>query len=175
MKSRRLKTIAPVGLTAVALLLAPYAHGQTQAEQTPDEIAARLQMLKQQVEQQTRQLDALKRSVAEQEASLNDVRRAVAKEVLATQRGGQAASGAAPAPAAQQAQAQAPGGDAPAQAQAQGDAPAQGQAPTTPVANDVSASAATSTRPNTALKSGINCSRFASSRRTGSVTAALRG
>ncbi|HRH88956.1 MAG TPA: hypothetical protein PLO41_19075, partial [Rubrivivax sp.] len=104
MKSRRLKTIAPVGLSAVALLLAPYAHGQTQAEQTPDEIAARLQMLKQQVEQQTRQLDALKRSVAEQEASLNDVRRAVAKEVLATQRGGQAASGAAPAPAAQQAQ-----------------------------------------------------------------------
>lgn len=133
MKSRRLKTIAPVGLSAVALLLAPYAHGQTQAEQTPDEIAARLQMLKQQVEQQTRQLDALKRSVAEQEASLNDVRRAVAKEVLATQRGGQAASGAAPAPAPAAQQAQAPGGDAPAQAQAQGDAPAQGQAPTTPV------------------------------------------
>lgn len=119
MIKRRLKTIAPVGLSAVALLLAPYAQAQTQGAQTPEEVAARLQMLKQQVEEQTRQLDALKRSVAEQEASLNDVRRAVAKEVLATQRGGQGTA-ATPEAAAQQ--------PAPQQAQAPSETPAQGQA-----------------------------------------------
>lgn len=75
MKLRRLKSMAPVGLSAVALLLAPYAAAQDQSAQAPDEIAARLQLLKQQVDEQTRRLDALKRSVAAQEASLNDMRR----------------------------------------------------------------------------------------------------
>lgn len=120
MKLRRLKSMAPVGLSAVALLLAPYAAAQDQTAQAPDEIAARLQLLKQQVDEQTRRLDALKRSVAAQEASLNDMRRAVASEMLATQRGGQAAGGA-PAPA--------PASDAPAQAAA--DPAAQGQTPAT--------------------------------------------
>ncbi len=128
MNKRRLKSIAPVGLSAVALMLAPYAHAQTQSAQTPDEVATRLQMLKQQVEEQTRRLDVLKRSVAEQEASLDDVRRAVAKEVLATQRGGQGTA-ATPDAAAQQAPQQAQAAsDAPAQAQAQGPTPV-GQAP----------------------------------------------
>jgi hypothetical protein len=77
------------------LILTPAAYAQGQTSQTPEEIAARLQMLKQQVDAQTRQLEALKRAVAEQEASLNDVRRAVSQEVLATQRGGQAADPAA--------------------------------------------------------------------------------
>ncbi len=95
MKIRRLRTMAPVGLSAAALLLTPYAVAQDQSAQSPDEIASRLQMLKQQVDEQTRRLDALKRSVAEQEASLNDMRRAVTSEMLATQRGGQAAGGAA--------------------------------------------------------------------------------
>jgi hypothetical protein len=113
--------IVPVGLSAVALMLTSNTHAQSQAmqtAQTSDDSAARLQMLKQQVEQQTRQLEALKRSVAEQEASLNEVRRAVAKEVLEVQRGGQ--GGAATADAAQQPQS--------AQAQAQGPTPV-GQAP----------------------------------------------
>lgn len=117
MKLRRLKSMAPVGLSAVALLLAPYAAAQDQSAQTPDEIASRLQLLKQQVDEQTRRLDALKRSVAAQEASLNDMRRAVANEMLATQRGGQAA-GDTPQPSA-------------AQAQPAADATAQGQTPAT--------------------------------------------
>jgi hypothetical protein len=125
MKMNRLRMIAPVGLSTLGLIFAPHAHAQTQtqtqAEQTPDEIALRLQMLKQQVEAQTRQLDALKRSVAEQEASLNDVRRAVAKEVLATQRGGQGTA-ATPASAPQQA------AQAPTDASAQAPTPV-GQAP----------------------------------------------
>lgn len=99
MDKRRLKRWAPVGLSALALVLTPPAQVQAQTAQAPDEIAARLQMLRQQVDEQTRQLEALKRSVAEQEASLNDVRRAVAKEVLAAQRGGQgAATSAEPGP-----------------------------------------------------------------------------
>jgi hypothetical protein len=118
MNKMRLTSIAPVGVSTLALILAPCAHAQTQGAQTPEEVAARLQMLKQQVEEQTRQLDALKRSVAEQEASLNDVRRAVAKEVLATQRGGQGTAATSPATPQQAAQ--------PA-------AEAQAQAPTTPV------------------------------------------
>ncbi|HQR72617.1 MAG TPA: acetate kinase [Burkholderiaceae bacterium] len=118
MNHKRLKSIAPAGLAAAALAFAPYAYSQAQDAQTPDEVAARLQALKKQVEEQTRQLDLLKRSVAEQEASLNDVRRAVAKEVLATQRGGQGTP--APAPDAAQQAAQAP-------------ANATAQAPTTPV------------------------------------------
>jgi len=112
-KKTRLSLLAPIGLSAAGLIFGPHAQAQTQAVQTPEEIATRLQTLKQQVEEQTRQLDALKRSVAEQEASLNDVRRAVAAEVLSTQRGGQGAA-ATPAAAPQQA-AQAPT-DAPAQA-----------------------------------------------------------
>lgn len=108
MKKLRLRLLAPVGLSAAGLVFGPYAHAQTQTAQTPDEIATRLQTLRQQVDEQTRQLDALKRSVAEQEASLNDVRRAVAKEVLATQRGGQAGGAAAPESTAQQASQQAP-------------------------------------------------------------------
>lgn len=127
MKIRRLRTMAPVGLSAAALLLTPYAVAQDQSAQSPDEIASRLQMLKQQVDEQTRRLDALKRSVAEQEASLNDMRRAVTSEMLATQRGGQAAGGAA-APA-QGAPAQAAAEPA-AQAAAQEQTPATvGQAP----------------------------------------------
>ncbi len=102
MRIKPWKSIAPVGLSAAALVLAPYAHAQAPGASTPDETATRLQTLKQQVEDQTRRLDALKRAVAEQEASLNDVRRAVTQEVLATQRGGQGA-GAAPAETPQQA------------------------------------------------------------------------
>ena len=113
MKKSRSRLFGPVGLSALGLIFAPYAHAQTQAAQTPDEIATRLQTLKQQVEAQTRQLDALKRSVAEQEASLNDVRRAVAAEALAAQRGGQ---GTAAAPAAAPQQAAQAATDAPAQA-----------------------------------------------------------
>ena len=118
MKLKGLKSMAPMGLSAVAMLLAPYAAAQDQSAQAPDEIAARLQLLKQQVDEQTRRLDALKRSVAAQEASLNDMRRAVASEMLATQRGGQAAGGAA-----------APASDA--QAQAAADPAAQAQTPAT--------------------------------------------
>jgi hypothetical protein len=126
MNSRSLKSIAPVGLSAIALVLAPYAHAQTQTQsaQTADEVATRLQTLKQQVDEQTRRLDMLKRSVAEQEASLNDVRRAVANEVLATQRAGQGTA-ATPDPATQQAPQQTPQ-----QVQAASDAPAQAQGPT---------------------------------------------
>jgi len=107
MKNGGLKSIAPAGLSAVALLLAPYAQAQTQTVQSQEETAARLQMLKQQVEEQTRQLNVLKRSVAEQEATLNDMRRAVAQEVLATQRGGQG-TGTASEPAPQQQASQQP-------------------------------------------------------------------
>ena len=130
MRGKRLKSMAPAGLSAIALLLAPYAAAQDQTAQSPDEVASRLQLLKQQVDEQTRQLNALKRSVAEQEASLNDMRRAVANEMLATQRGGQAAAGAAAQPqAAQTAQAQ-PAADTAAAADAQGQPPATvGQAP----------------------------------------------
>jgi hypothetical protein len=125
----RFRTCLPVGLSSVALLATPFAGAQT--VQTPEESAARIQALKQQVDEQTRQLDVLKRLVAEQEATLNDVRRAVANEVLATQRGGQGTA-ATPEPAPQQA-AQA-AGEAPAPQQpapAAGEAPAQGRA--TPV------------------------------------------
>jgi hypothetical protein len=113
MQKKRLRLLAPIGLSVAGLIVTPFAHAQTQAAQTPDEIATRLQTLKQQVEEQTRQLDALKRSVAEQEASLNDVRRAVAAEVLSTQRGGQ---GTAPTPAAAPQQAAQAATEAPAQA-----------------------------------------------------------
>jgi hypothetical protein len=123
MNMRRLNSFAPIGLSAVALLVAPCAQAQTQTAQSPDEIAARLQVLRQQVDEQTRQLDSLKRSVAEQEASLNDVRRAVAKEVLAAQRGGQ---GTAAAPAEQPPQQ--PAAQAAAEAPAQSPTPV-GQAP----------------------------------------------
>ncbi|MDE2093948.1 MAG: acetate kinase [Burkholderiales bacterium] len=116
-------SFTPIGLAALALLT-PMAQAQTAqaqpesapAAQTPDEAAARLQLLRQQVDAQTRQLEALKRSVAAQEASLNEVRRAVANEVLAGQRGAGTAAGAAEPQAAQaqaQAQAQAPVGQAP--------------------------------------------------------------
>lgn len=105
MNSKPWKTIAPLGLSAAALVLAPYAQAQSPDTQAPDDVAARLQILKQQVQEQTRQLEALKRSVAEQEASLADVRRAVSAEVLASQRGGQGA--AAPAAQAPQQAAQA--------------------------------------------------------------------
>lgn len=132
MRGRGLKSMAPAGLSAVAMLLAPYAAAQDQGTQSPEEVASRLQLLKQQVDEQTRRLDALKRSVAEQESSLNDMRRAVANEMLATQRGGQAGAGAAAQPQAAQpqaAQAQ-PGAEAAASADAQGQTPATvGQAP----------------------------------------------
>lgn len=94
MKTKRLVALGPIGLSAVALIFAPCAQAQAQAAQTPDEVAARIQTLKQQVDDQTRQLEALKRAVAEQEASLNDVRRAVSKEALAAQRGGQGTAAA---------------------------------------------------------------------------------
>ena len=122
-------SFTPIGLAALALLtpmaqaqvapaqVEPTPAAQPQTAQTADEAAARLQLLKQQVDAQTRQLEALKRSVAAQEASLNEVRRAVANEVLAGQRGAGAAAGAAEPQAAQaaqaQAQAQAPVGQAP--------------------------------------------------------------
>ena len=109
MNKKRLWSFGPIGLSALALL-APMA--QAQVAQTPDEAATRLQLLKQQVDAQTRQLEALKRSVAKQEASLNEVRRAVTNEVLAGQRGAGAATGAAE-PQADQAQAQTPVGQAP--------------------------------------------------------------
>lgn len=89
MNNRRLLALGPIGLSVVALTVTPYAHAQGQTTQTPEEVAARLQTLRQQVDDQTRQLERLKRALAEQEASLNDVRRAVAREVLDTQRGGQ--------------------------------------------------------------------------------------
>lgn len=114
-RSRRLRAIAPAGLSAAAMLLAPYAAAQDQTAQASEAVAARLQMLKQQVDEQTRKLDALKRSVSEQEASLNDMRRTVANEMLAVQRGGQAAAGSAGAPAAGTAQ---PAADTSAQGQA---------------------------------------------------------
>ena len=116
MNKRRLKSFGPIGVSAVALLLAPCAHAQGQATQNPDEVAARLQALRQAVDAQTRQLDALKRAVAEQEQSLNDVRRAVTKEELASQRGGQGTA-ATPEQAPQQA------------AQAATEAPAQAPTP----------------------------------------------
>lgn len=126
MRGKRLKSMAPAGLSALALLLAPYAAAQDQSAQSPEEVASRLQLLKQQVDEQTRRLDALKRSVAAQEASLNDMRRAVANEMLATQRGGQAAAGAAAQPQTAQAQPAANAGEPTAAA-----AGAQEQTPTT--------------------------------------------
>lgn len=106
MKNRRSCSFGPLGLSALALFT-PLAHAQV--SQAPDEVAARLQVLKEQLERQTRELNALKRAVAEQESSLNDVRRAVANEVLAGQRGGQAgAAGAGAAGAAPEASAAGP-------------------------------------------------------------------
>ena len=67
MKNRRLMALGPIGVSAVALMVTPCAHAQVQTTQTPDEVAARLETLRQQVDAQTRQLDALKRAVAEQE------------------------------------------------------------------------------------------------------------
>lgn len=107
MHNKRLTTLGPIGLSAAALLT-PFAHAQV--AQTPEEVTARLQVLRRQVDDQTRQLEALKRSLAEQEASLNDVRRAVASEVLAAQRGAGAGAGA---PEPQGAQAPTPVGQAP--------------------------------------------------------------
>ncbi len=103
MNGRRLMALRRIGFSVVALLVAPCAFAQGQTTQTPDEVAARLQALRQQVDAQTRQLEALKRAVAEQEASLDSVRRAVSQEVLATQRGGQAAVPAAETKPEQQA------------------------------------------------------------------------
>jgi hypothetical protein len=111
MNNKRSSSFGSLGMAAVALF-SPLAHAQ--AAQTPEEVEARLQALKQQVDTQTRQLEALKRSVAEQEASLNEVRRAVANEVLAGQRGGGPGPGAAePVLAQGQAQAPTPVGQAP--------------------------------------------------------------
>jgi hypothetical protein len=107
MNHRRLLAFGPIGVSAVALMVTPCTHAQGQATQTPDEVAARLQSLRQQVDAQTRQLDALKRAVAEQEASLNAVRRAVADETLATKRGGQSGTAAPEKQEQQPAQAQA--------------------------------------------------------------------
>lgn len=87
MKHRLFRPLGPLGLSALALVST---WAQSQDAQAPDEVAARLQVLKQQLDRQTRELEALKRAVAQQESSLNDVRRAVANEVLAGQRGGQA-------------------------------------------------------------------------------------
>ena len=86
MKNWHTAWFAPIGVSALALVAQGVAAQPTQA---PEDVAARLQSLKQQLDKQTRDLDALKRAVAEQEAGLADVRRAVASEVLATQRGGQ--------------------------------------------------------------------------------------
>jgi hypothetical protein len=92
-----------MALSALALALPPVALAQGNAAQTTEEVEARLQALKQQVELQTRQLEALKRALAEQESSLSDVRRAVAQETLAAQRGGQAGTAPAAEPKAEQA------------------------------------------------------------------------
>lgn len=83
----------PAGLATLAVVLSPYA--QAQVVSSPDEVDARLQSLRRQVDEQTRQLEALRKLVTEQEETLKGLQRAVAGEVLATQRGGQ--SGAAPA------------------------------------------------------------------------------
>lgn len=111
--NNKCSSFGPIGRscvwTSAVALMVPLAHAQV--GQTPDEIAARLQVLRQQVDDQTRQLEVLKRSVANQEASLRDVRRAVANEVLSMQRGGASAGAAGPAP--QLAQAPAPVGQAP--------------------------------------------------------------
>jgi uncharacterized coiled-coil protein SlyX len=105
MNNRQLMALGPIGLSLAALFVTPAAYAQGQTTQLPDEVEARLQTLRQQVDAQTRQLEALKRAVAEQEASLDNVRRAVSKEVLATQRGGQGTAPAAePKPEQQPAQ-----------------------------------------------------------------------
>jgi len=81
-----------LGLSACAVL---GLIGQAQAADADDSTASttRMEQLKQQVAEQTRQLDALKRAMAQQEATLDELRRAVGAEALAAQRGGQAAPG----------------------------------------------------------------------------------
>jgi hypothetical protein len=108
-------SVNAICVVVLAGLAVPPVQAQNQDVQAPDAGAARLQALRKQVDEQTRQLDALKRALAQQEASLEDVRRAVANEVLATQRGGQAGDAASPAPAPQTAQAPAADGTADAQ------------------------------------------------------------
>ena len=103
-KRNRLLSIGTIGCSAIVLMAAP-AHAQSSAP--AEDPAARLNALKQRIDEQTRQLDALKRSLAEQESSLNEMRRALGNEALASQRGGQGAPddskpvAQAPAPAAQ--------------------------------------------------------------------------
>lgn len=129
MKPRGSKHRVPACVAAAAILVSP-SWVRAQQAATADDAAARLQALKQQVDEQTRQLDSLRKLVSEQEAALKGLQRAVATEVLATQRGGQAGAAGAEPQAAQAAQA--PQGAQPAadakQAEGQGIAPV-GQAP----------------------------------------------
>lgn len=109
------KSGSKLGRIGAAALVALVPLAGADAADPAEEAAARLEALKQQLAEQSRQLDELKRSVAEQEASLTALRRAVAESNLATQRG----SGVSTPLAAQVAQAQpspqAPVGQAPEQ------------------------------------------------------------
>ncbi|MGZ8258970.1 MAG: acetate kinase [Caldimonas sp.] len=99
------RSIGAIGCTAMLSLGAP---ARAQSNAAGDDPGTRLDALRKQIDEQTRELSALKRSLAEQEARINDMRRALADEALAGQRGGSGTGGAA-----QIAQAPAPVGQAP--------------------------------------------------------------
>ena len=80
--------LALAGLCGCALLgLAPAALAQAQPHETPEQAAARMEALRQQIAEHTARLETLKREMAAQEASLNEVRRALGLEALGAQRG----------------------------------------------------------------------------------------
>ena len=85
MKQKQLKRVGSVGCSAL-FLLGGMAHAQQHTD-TPEELTARLESMKQQLAEQKVLLESLKRSVAEQKSSLKEVRHTVGMDVLATQRG----------------------------------------------------------------------------------------
>ncbi|MBI1891313.1 MAG: acetate kinase [Burkholderiales bacterium] len=78
-----MKSIPLGNLTPLACALALFAYGTAYAEDD----AARQEILRQRLAEQTERLNALKRSLAEQETALEQLRRAVERETLAAQRG----------------------------------------------------------------------------------------
>lgn len=85
MKQKQLQRIGSVGCSAL-LLLGGMVHAQQIAD-TPEQLTARLESMKQQLAEQKKLLESLKRSVAEQKSSLREVRNTVGMDVLAKQRG----------------------------------------------------------------------------------------
>lgn len=85
MKQKQLQRIGSVGCSAL-FLLGGMAHAQQLAD-TPEQLTARLESMKQQLAEQKELLESLKRSVAEQKSSLREVRNTVGMDVLAKQRG----------------------------------------------------------------------------------------